>query len=247
VVLKNLIEKGVFDRHQVMVWEQMGLLANKSMLRGLWIYLRTAGWDYTTAQIIKQLWFQLMRFLQQIFGRQESCFYPYYHNRLRRFSRETCPNLNGTVALRKLKKYKPELVISIFSRDIIPPSIFSFPKLGTVNLHPALLPKYKGVSPVFWCLAKGEKKTGITLHYVDRGIDTGKIITQKTIPIFKTDSEHTLYLRCAQTGVKLLIDWLRSNRKNKIGTKKVNILGSYFSLPTKQAVQKFRSRRKKFI
>ena len=82
---------------------------------------------------------------------------------------------------------------------------------------------------------------------MDRGIDTGKIITQKTIPIFKTDSEHTVYLRCAQTGVKLLIDWLRSNRKNKIGTKKVNILGSYFSLPTKQAVQKFRSRRKKFI
>ncbi len=75
----------------------------------------------------------------------------------------------------------------------LPPSWLNRPRLASLNLHFSLLPKYRGANPAEWAIMRGEKKTGVTLIKMDQGIDTGPIITQKSLPILPTDTRETLY------------------------------------------------------
>jgi len=81
-----------------------------------------------------------------------------------------------------LEEEKPNLGI-VLSYDILPEEIYTFPKLGTFNIHASLLPDYRGPEPTRWAIINGETRTGLTSHWIDSGIDTGKIIRQTTIPI----------------------------------------------------------------
>lgn len=75
---------------------------------------------------------------------------------------------------------KPDLVWVTDYRYLLPPSVLSAAPLGTVNLHPSLLPKYRGRAPINWAILNGEKELGLTAHFVDGGMDTGDIIAQIT-------------------------------------------------------------------
>src|SRR5713101_6494060 len=72
-----------------------------------------------------------------------------------------------------------DLAILAFVTQIVPPAVFTTPRLGSICFHPSLLPKYRGGSAINWALIKGETKTGISLFWVDEGIDTGPILLQK--------------------------------------------------------------------
>ena len=77
--------------------------------------------------------------------------------------------------------------------------------MGIVNVHPSLLPRYRGPNPLYWVLDRGERETGVTVHYVDEGIDTGDIILQETLAIGPGDTEITLQRRSATLGAELLV------------------------------------------
>ena len=77
------------------------------------------------------------------------------------------------------KRWRPDLCLSIYYRRIFNERYLSVPPMGFINMHPSLLPKYRGSMPTLWALFNNEKKAGVTLHYIDRGIDTGDIIAQK--------------------------------------------------------------------
>ena len=76
-----------------------------------------------------------------------------------------------------------DLAILAFVTHIVPPQIFSLPKLGSICFHPSLLPKYRGASALNWALINGESVTGLTLFWVDQGIDTGPILLQKEVKV----------------------------------------------------------------
>jgi len=86
-----------------------------------------------------------------------------------------------------------DLAILAFVSQIVPERVFSAPRLGSVCFHPSLLPKYRGASAINWALIKGETVSGLTLFWVDRGIDTGPILLQKEVPVDPEDTTGSLY------------------------------------------------------
>ena len=104
----------------------------------------------------------------------------------------------------KIKSISPDIIFSIYYRKILPKSILKLPRLGCVNIHPSLLPKYRGPIPTAWAIEKGETNFGITIHYMDEGIDTGDILVQKKYPIHENETGFELYTRAMKLGAKLL-------------------------------------------
>ena len=86
-----------------------------------------------------------------------------------------------------------DLAILAFVSFIVPPQVFSVPRLGSICFHPSLLPKYRGASAINWALIKGEKVTGLSVFWVDPGIDTGPVLLQKEVEVGPDDTTGSLY------------------------------------------------------
>ncbi len=104
-----------------------------------------------------------------------------------------------------LEIIQPEAIIVVGYGRIIPQWMIDLPKLGNLNLHASLLPKYRGAAPIQWAIAKGESLTGVTTIRIDAGLDTGDILLQAEEPIRPEDTALTLGSRLAQTGAELMI------------------------------------------
>jgi methionyl-tRNA formyltransferase len=90
-------------------------------------------------------------------------------------------------------RFNADLAILAFVTQIVPPPVFNAPRLGSICFHPSLLPKYRGASAINWALIKGEAVTGLTLFWVDQGIDTGPILLQKEVTVEPDDTTGSLY------------------------------------------------------
>ncbi|WP_299768917.1 formyltransferase family protein [uncultured Dokdonia sp.] len=112
---------------------------------------------------------------------------------------EYCDKKEISYSLEKIKlnnlPFKPDIVCSIYYRYIIPKDIIEITSGKIFNLHPSLLPEYKGCSSLTWALIEGENNVGYTYHYIEGGIDTGNIILQEIIEIEERDTQITLYHR----------------------------------------------------
>ena len=103
-----------------------------------------------------------------------------------------------------LRAAKPDFLFSAYYRKILPREILEIPRLGALNLHGSLLPKYRGRAPVNWALVNGERETGVTLHYMTERADAGDIVAQRRIPIEFEDTARTLALKLERLGGELL-------------------------------------------
>jgi methionyl-tRNA formyltransferase len=90
--------------------------------------------------------------------------------------------------------------------NLLKPEIFNLPRLGCVNVHSSLLPQYPGVHPVSWALVNGEARTGVTIHRIDGGIDTGGIFLQKEIAIDDAHNLHSLTAELNLLSAELVVD-----------------------------------------
>lgn len=91
------------------------------------------------------------------------------------------------------KQLKPELTILAFVTEIIPEDILKISSIGTICYHPSLLPKHRGASAINWAIIQGDKKTGLTIFWVEKGIDTGPILLQREVEIGPDDTAGSLY------------------------------------------------------
>jgi len=96
-------------------------------------------------------------------------------------------NINSDKIKNHLIRIKPDLIISAHLRKILHKEIFSQAAKGAINVHPSLLPKYRGLSPQHQAILHGDDESGVTVHYIDADVDTGEIIVQKKFPIDKDD------------------------------------------------------------
>ena len=92
-------------------------------------------------------------------------------------------SINSNESLNFFKELQPDLIISILGNQIFKKKLINLPKYGCINLHTALLPKYRGLMPTFWVLKNNEQYTGVSVFFIDEGIDSGPIIVQKKIKI----------------------------------------------------------------
>lgn len=106
-------------------------------------------------------------------------------------------------------KLKIDLLISHGYMRILPERLFSAPKYGSINIHPSLLPKYRGPSPTPWVIANKEKVTGLTCHYIDEGIDTGDVIYQLMVPVESGDNIEAIIERQKMIVDQLLLESLK--------------------------------------
>lgn len=109
--------------------------------------------------------------------------------------------------IHELKKWKANLQIVVAFR-MLPEVVWSMPKYGTFNVHAALLPQYRGAAPINWAIINGEKKTGVTTFFLDKDIDTGRIICQREYRIYKSFNVETVYNALMKRGAQLCLETL---------------------------------------
>jgi len=117
-------------------------------------------------------------------------------------------------------KLKPDLNVMAFVTDIVPESILNYPKIGTIQYHPSLLPRHRGGSAINWAVINGETRTGLTIFWPDKGIDTGPILLQKEVDIAPDDTVGSLYFNklfpLGIEAIKESIELIRQGRAPRI-------------------------------
>lgn len=108
----------------------------------------------------------------------------------------------------ELANFGPDLIIVAAWGHILPPEVLSLPRFGCLNVHPSLLPRHRGPSPVINALLCGDELTGISIMVMDTGMDSGPVLAQRKIGVSPTDTTGTLTPKLAQVGAELLLDVL---------------------------------------
>ncbi|MCC7162179.1 MAG: hypothetical protein IT331_06780 [Anaerolineae bacterium] len=147
-----------------------------------------------------------------------------------------CRNPNSPEFVQRVREINPDLIaVAAFGR-ILKNELIETPRLGCINVHPSLLPRYRGPNPYYWVLANRETKSGVTVHFIDQGIDTGDIILQTDFCLERTESEATLQAKAVKTAPALLNQavWLLAHG---IAPRipQDESLASYFALPPRGA------------
>jgi len=123
--------------------------------------------------------------------------------------------LSADPFIHQLDQYKPDLFVVVAFR-ILPRKVLNIPRLGAVNLHASLLPKYRGAAPINWAIIKGEKETGITIFQIRPQVDTGDILYQDKVAIDPRQTYGELYDRLAVKGADALVNVLDAMEQGRI-------------------------------
>ncbi len=115
-------------------------------------------------------------------------------------------SLRRAEAVETIRQAGPELIVLAAFGLIIPPEILSIPRCGCINVHPSLLPRHRGPTPVQAAILAGDEVTGVTIMLMDEGLDTGPILTQRMVPILAHDTAGTLSEKLAGVGADLLLE-----------------------------------------
>ncbi|OGW36856.1 MAG: methionyl-tRNA formyltransferase [Nitrospirae bacterium RBG_13_39_12] len=125
-------------------------------------------------------------------------------------------NVNDPLFLKELSDMMPEIIVVVAYGRILPVNILRLPLHGCINVHASLLPKYRGAAPIQWAIINGEKKTGITIMLMDKGLDTGDILIQEETEIHDDDNTITLGERLTELGASLLIKSIKGIKNTSI-------------------------------
>jgi methionyl-tRNA formyltransferase len=161
---------------------------------------------------------------------------------------ELTKSVNHQESLDIIKSYNPDLLISIAGNQIFKKPLINLAPKGCLNLHTALLPKYRGLMPSFWVLKNNEQETGVSVFFIDEGIDSGPIVVQKKISITKNMSQEDLIKKSKKIGMDAIIEAI-----DKIEKDDYELIPNpdeemtYYSFPTRKDVKEFYEAGKKFF
>jgi methionyl-tRNA formyltransferase len=110
--------------------------------------------------------------------------------------------------MQRLKQAEPDVIVATNWRTWMPPSIFTLPRFGTLNVHDSLLPAYAGFSPLIWALINGEPEVGVTAHLMDDTFDGGDIVLQRSVPVGPKDTSADLFHRTLELFGPMTLDAL---------------------------------------
>ena len=126
-------------------------------------------------------------------------------------------NLKSVETRTQLAELKPDAIIVAAFGQILPQSVLEIPPFGCINIHPSLLPKYRGVAPVPAAILNGDEWTGVSIMLLDKGVDTGPVLTNVHVLVLPQDTAGSLMEKLSHTGAQLLLDtlpgWFRKEIK----------------------------------
>ena len=119
-------------------------------------------------------------------------------------------------AVARITAEAPDLIVVVAYGHILPKSILDIPRLGCINVHASLLPKYRGAAPINWAVARGESVTGITIMRMDEGMDTGPMLHVREMPIGEEDTAETMFSKLSILGAEAMRKALRKLREGTL-------------------------------
>lgn len=205
----------------------------KKIIETLYIF----GFRFFLYYMVKYLWYLLCRC--------EHVAYIVKKHNISVISLEK--SLNNTSSVECIMSLQPDLLISIQANEIFKKSILNVPVKGCINLHTALLPKYRGLLPTFWVLHNNEDYTGVSVFFMDEGIDSGDILVQEKIKI-ENRSMTDLIKETKKRGMDALlkaIDLINTNTYRLIPNDENDM--SYYGFPTHKDVREFYKKGKRLV
>jgi methionyl-tRNA formyltransferase len=119
-------------------------------------------------------------------------------------------------AVEEIRRLRPDLLVVVAYGQIIPEALLTVPRLGALNLHASLLPRHRGPAPIAWAILTGDQRTGVTVMKMDRGVDTGPILTQAEVAIAPDETASTLETLLAGRGAELMVETIARLRQGTI-------------------------------
>ena len=156
-------------------------------------------------------------------------------------------DVNSEESLELIRSFQPDLLISIAGNQIFKKELIEIGPKGCINLHTALLPKYRGLMPTFWALKNKEDSIGVSVFFVDEGVDSGPIICQQTVTV--DDNSHKDMIKITKKiGMALILEAIDKIKTGNYTLRDNNDEeSSYFSFPTRLDVQEFKRNGGKFF
>ena len=154
---------------------------------------------------------------------------------------EKVSDVNSIEFLDELKTQSPDVIISVSCPQIFKKPLIVLPARGALNIHGAILPRYRGIMPAFWMMANGETRAGVSIYFMNEKIDAGDLCGQEVFDIQREESLDHFIRRSKRIAANLLLTTLRRIKCNTIKRSPLNLAeGSYYSWPDPQAVNRFR-------
>jgi methionyl-tRNA formyltransferase len=179
--------------------------------------LSLKGWSRIKRHLIKVGWrFAWLLFWQrcvQGLGYLITLIFPFLRKRLKPAWKIAadhnipifqCQNINDQACQEFIQQLKPDLIISAYFSQILKKEVISLPKIGILNVHPGWLPSYKGAMAYFWVLKNGSDRGGVTVHWIDEGIDTGDVLARRSFPLKANTTQETVLMITAVIGASLI-------------------------------------------
>ena len=141
-------------------------------------------------------------------------------------------------------RQQADVMLSAHFNQLIKPEVLQIPHLKCLNIHPSLLPKYKGVDPVFYALLHREERTGVTVHFQEEKLDAGRILQQDSVPIEDNDSLLSLNIKLFTQGAVAAVSQIKRLTVDSVGTAQGDQQRGYDSWPASDNVRVFQKARK---
>ena len=122
--------------------------------------------------------------------------------------------------IQTLRDMQPDVIVVVAFGQILPKEILDIPRLGCVNVHASLLPKYRGAAPIQWAVMNGDEVSGVTIMKMDEGLDTGDMLTKVEVPLAADETGGSLFDKLAAAGAKLLVETLPKLEKGEVTPEK---------------------------
>lgn len=156
-------------------------------------------------------------------------------------------DINSEIAIHFIKNHKPDFLLCAHFNQLLKAPVLNIKDIECVNIHPSLLPQYKGVDPVFYAMKDDTEEIGVSVHKMDESFDTGDILIQSSIKT--VEGKSLLFNNCQlfEEGIKLALKWMKNEIPTETMIVKKNDLQSYDSWPTRADIRDFRKSGKRLI
>lgn len=212
-LFSNLMTERVlneFPQQVVGIVRSERLIHGKTLTEGLLFLLRKTGLRFVGRKALEFFQSRATAIIFRLIGRQAKVNALRTMKTLYQIPIVGATDVNSPETENLIASWSPDLIISIYFNQLIKRNVIDLATIGTLNIHPALLPKHRGLFPYFWVLANQETQTGVTLHWVDEAFDTGEILLQKTVTVSPNDTITSLSHKCATVGATMLVEGIKS-------------------------------------
>jgi folate-dependent phosphoribosylglycinamide formyltransferase PurN len=226
----RLILDGVFERWSPCIKGVLvitGDYKGRTGLRALWELSKVTALPYIIYKTTVYLFFKLASWLKPSFTFSVQAKSTSYGIPIKEL-----PSVKCEEAITWIQSQQPDLIVSVSCPQMIGKRILSCARLGGINIHSSLLPKYAGLAPYYWVLSQGEIESGITAHYMTLKFDEGNILAQSKATVSEGESAFHLFTRLSSIGACTLVDAIQAALNGDLGRKQDLSQYTYFSNPT---------------